>query len=134
MVLTDDQALADLVARIIERPWKLVCLSTDRNKVHKRLAEPNVRIVIFDDQAVEENERSWMLAQIRKRFSGSSLLYVADKQSDGNEKRARTNGAHYYVSRPLSPERFGYVLRSFMQVLAKPRELMALKRPGGDPL
>jgi DNA-binding response OmpR family regulator len=60
--------------------------------------------VILDDQAVVENERGWLLAQIRKHFSGISLLYVAANQSDGNEKRARTNGAHYYSSKPLSLE------------------------------
>ena len=38
------------------------------------------------------------------------------RQSDGNEKRARINGAHYYASKPLSLERFGYVLRSFLQL------------------
>jgi DNA-binding response OmpR family regulator len=79
----------------------------------KVFVQPNVRLVIFDDQAVEESDSGWMLAQIRKHFSGISLLYVAANQSDGNEKRARTNGAHYYSSKPLSLMRFGYVLQSF---------------------
>ena len=77
--------------------------------------QPNVRLVILDDQTVEENDRGWLLAQIRKHFSSGSLLYVAGSQSDGNEKRARINGAQYYVAKPLSLERFGYVLESFLQ-------------------
>lgn len=81
----------------------------------KVLAQPNVRLIILDDQAVEENDRGWLLAQIRKYFPGPSLLYIAGSQSDGNEKRARTNGAHYYISKPLSLERFSYVLQSFLQ-------------------
>ena len=79
-------------------------------------AQPNVRLVVLDDQAVEENDRGWLLAQIRKHFSGNSLLYIAGSQSDANEKRARTNGAHYYISKPLSFERLRYVLQSFLQV------------------
>jgi len=43
------------------------------------------------------------------------LLYVAGSQSEANDKRARTNGAHYYVSKPLSLELFGRVLHSFLQ-------------------
>jgi hypothetical protein len=74
----------------------------------------NVRLVILDDQSVEENDRSWRLAQIRKHFSGASLLYVAGSQSDGNERRAHTNGADYYDSKPLSLERFGRVLQAFL--------------------
>ena len=79
------------------------------------LALPNVRLAILDDQAVEENDRGRLLEQIRKRFPGNALLYVADTHGDGNEMRARTNGAHYYVSRPLPLERFGQVLQSFLK-------------------
>ena len=119
LLLSDDEALADLVIGIVKRPWKLVRQGADRYISHKLFAQPNVRLVILDDQAVEENDRSWLLAQIRRHFSGTSLLYVAGSQSDGNEKRARTNGAHYYVSKPLSLERFGQVLQSFLQTQFK---------------
>jgi DNA-binding response OmpR family regulator len=78
-------------------------------------ALPNVRIVILDDQAVEEDDRSWLLTRIRKRLPDASLLYIARNQSDTNEKRARSNGAHYYASKPLSFGRFGYVLQSFLR-------------------
>jgi response regulator of citrate/malate metabolism len=115
LLLSDDQALANLVLGIVKRPWKLVRRGADRHMSHKMFAQPNVRLVILDDQAVEENDRSRLLAQIRKHFTGNSLLYVAGSHSDGNEKRARTNGAHYYVSKPLSLERFGHVLQSFLQ-------------------
>jgi DNA-binding response OmpR family regulator len=115
LLLSDDGSLASLVRAIVKQPWKLVVHSTDKYLNREVSAQPNVRLVILDDQAVEENDRGWMLAQIRKHFSGISLLYVAASQSDTNEKRARTNGAHYYVSKPLSVEGFGHVLRSFMQ-------------------
>lgn len=115
MLLSDDEALANLVLQVLKRPWLLVRQGTDSYMGRKLFAQPNVRIVILDDQEVEESNRGWLLAQIRKYFSGISLLYVAGSQSDANEKRARTNGAHYYVSKPLSLERFGRVLQAFLQ-------------------
>jgi DNA-binding response OmpR family regulator len=115
LLLSDDEMLTDLVRRVVKRPWKLIRPATDGNIGREVFAQPNVRLVVFDDQKIEENDRGRMLAQIRKHFSSVSLLYVADSQSDANEKRARTNGAHYYVSKPLSPERFGQVLQSFLQ-------------------
>jgi DNA-binding response OmpR family regulator len=115
LLLSDDEALIDAVRQTVGRPWKLVCQGAHRYVSHRAFTQPNVRLLILDDQAVDESDRSWLLAQIRKHFSGTSLLYVAASQSDGNEKRARINGAHYYASKPLSLERFGYVLRSFLQ-------------------
>ena len=115
LLLSDDEVLANFVLGIVKRPWKLVRHGADKYGSREVFTQPNVRLVILDDQAVEESDRGWLLAQIRKHFSGTSLLYVAGSQSDDNEKRARTNGAHYYSSKPLSLERFGYVLRSFLQ-------------------
>ncbi len=115
LLLSDDEALAKLALAIVKRPWKLVRHAADKYVGRELFAQPNVRLVILDDQAVEENDRGWLLEQIRKHFSGPPLLYVAGSQSDANEKRARTKGAHYYVSKPLSIERFGQVLQSFLQ-------------------
>jgi response regulator of citrate/malate metabolism len=122
LLLSDDKALTDLVLEIVKQPWKLVRQSADRDMSRKVFSQPHVRLVIFDDQVVEENDRNWLLAKIRKYFSGAALLYVASSQNDRNEKRARTNGAHYYVSKPLSVERFGQVLQSFLQALQGRRE------------
>jgi DNA-binding response OmpR family regulator len=115
LLLSDDEALTDFVGRVVKRPWKVIRRGADKYGSREVFTQPNVRLVILDDQAVVETERGWLLAQIRRHFSGTSLLYVAASQSDGNEKRARANGAHYYASKPLSLERFGYVLRSFLQ-------------------
>lgn len=75
---------------------------------------PNVRLVILDDAAVQEHERSWLLGQIRRHFSGQPLIYVAASHSEEIEKLARTNGAQYYLARPFSEDRLVHVLRSFL--------------------
>ncbi|MGA7873656.1 MAG: hypothetical protein WCA22_22445 [Candidatus Binatus sp.] len=120
LLLSDDQALADLAFGIVKRPWKLIHHRSDKFVSREMFAQPNVRLAILDDQALAEDDLGWVLAQIREHFSGISLLYVAGSHSDANEKRARTNGAHYYVSKPLSFERFGHVLRSFLEA-ARPK-------------
>lgn len=130
LLLSDDAALEDLVRGVVKRPWKLIRHRGDKFMTREVLAQPNVRLAILDDQTVEENDRGRLLAQIRKHFSGVSLLYVAGAQTDLNEKRARANGAHYYVSKPLSLEQFGHVLQSFLhaqQVNGTPTTSVARK-------
>lgn len=114
LLRSDDKALARFVNGIVKRPWELVWADASEYTNREVFAQPNVRLVILDDQAVEENDRGWLLAKIRRRFSGAPLLYVASKRTYDNERRARTNGAQYYTSKPLTLERFGYVLQSFL--------------------
>jgi DNA-binding response OmpR family regulator len=115
LLLSDDQALMDFVLGVVKHPWRLIQYRAAAHVSREAFAQPNVRLVVLDDQAVDENSRGMLLTQIRRRFEGTPLLYVAATQSDGNEKRARTNGAHYYASKPLSLDRFGYVLHSFLR-------------------
>jgi DNA-binding response OmpR family regulator len=115
LLLSDDEALAGLVLGIVKPPWKMVRDGADGYMSRKIFAQPNVRLVVLDDQAVQENDRGRLLGQIRKHFSGHPLLYVAGNHSEVNEKRARTNGVHYYASKPLAREQFGRVLQSFLQ-------------------
>jgi CheY-like chemotaxis protein len=115
LLLSDDEALAEFVLGIVKAPWRFIRHNGGGARMSDgSFALPNVRLVVLDDQAVEENDRGWLLTRIHKRLPSASLLYVAGNQSDTNEKRARANGAHYYVSKPLSFERFGYVLQSFL--------------------
>ena len=115
LLFSDDKALMDFVLGVVKHPWRLIQYRAAAHVSREAFAQPNVRLVVLDDQAVDENSRGMLLTQIRRRFAGTPLLYVAATQTDGNEKRARTNGAHYYASKPLSLDRFGYVLRSFLQ-------------------
>lgn len=115
LLFSDDELLVRLVCQIVGPPWRLVRHGTGSYDGREVFAQPNVRLVIFDDQVVEESDRGRMLEQIRKRLSGTPLLYIAATQTDAIEKRARANGAHYYVSKPLSAVPFGQVVRSFLE-------------------
>ena len=143
LLLSADEALTGLVRGVVKRPWKLAIHRADQFMTREVLALPNVRLAILDDQAVEENDLGRLLEQVRKRFPGNSLLDVAGSHSDANEKRARSNGAHYYVSRPLSFERFAQVLESFLNAgqtdrtparsMERKSEMNARESPAADP-
>ncbi len=111
-LVSADDSLADLVARTIMPPWKI---SRHRKWASKEVFRaPNVRLVVLDDEIVSESDRHSVLAQLRTYVPSASVLYVAGSHSNENEKRARSNGAHYYASKPISADHFGYVLRSFL--------------------
>ena len=131
LLLSDDEELVEFVRRVVKRPWRLVRQRADKFMTREVLAQPNLRLAILDDQAVDENDRGRLLTQIRKHFSGVPLLYVAASPNDGNEKRARANGAHYYVSKPLSFDRFGQVLESFLQRNRWANELVSRNQKTG---
>jgi DNA-binding response OmpR family regulator len=126
LLISEDEELATLICGLAKPPWRLVCRAADTDTPHSVLGEAHVRVVVFDDQAVEENARDGLLAQIARFFSGVPLLYVTATQSDANEKRARMNGAHYYISKPLPIERFTQVLRSFLKTHQETKPLKQL--------
>jgi response regulator of citrate/malate metabolism len=122
LLLSADEMLADLVRGVVKPPWQIAHPNLETAHPHPEKSQllsfspPNVRLVIVDDQAIEDYHLDKLLVKIRKQFSGAPLLYVADRQSDDNERRARSNGAHYYISKPLPTERFAQVLTSFLRV------------------
>ena len=114
LLLSDDKGLTDLVLRIVKQPWKLVRQGADTDMSRKVFTQPHVRLVIFDDQVVEENDRNWLLAKIRKYFSGV-LCYTSPAAKAITTRNVRDRTAPNTTFEALSLERFGHVLQSFLQ-------------------
>jgi DNA-binding response OmpR family regulator len=114
LLLSADEALKDFVATVVQPPWNLAHHAIPLTSPEV-FARPNVRLVVLDDENVEENERGRLLTQIGRHVPTTPLIYLAARQSDANERRARTNGAHYYTSKPISPAHLESVLQSFMR-------------------
>jgi len=114
LLLSMDQMLAGLVEGATQQPWILRLLAA-QGADSQIFAQPNVRLFVLDDEAVESGERGRLLWQIRRYLPGASLIYVAGAHSDIAERQARTGGAHYYISKPISPPHLQYVLQSFMR-------------------
>lgn len=112
-LLSSDDDLARLVASAVEIPWRLERHSY-AGGVLDFLQIARVRLIIVDDELVSENDRSWLLAQVRRNLGDADLLYVAGSHSPENERRARSKGAQYYTAKPIETDEFTHVLRGFI--------------------
>ena len=114
LLLSADKSLVDLVRTASGPDWNV----SHHLNAHDRddpLDRPNVKLVLLDDSAVEESERGWLLGQIRRRVPEALLLYVTVQHSEENERRARANGALYYIAKPLQAPLFTQVLKAFLK-------------------
>lgn len=102
-----------MVAASIYVPWALAHRTSVRNQ--EAFNHPNVRLILLDDDTVDNDDRGMVLRHIRRYFPSVPLLYVAADHDTENERRARSNGAHYYAAKPLAEDRFGQVLQSFLR-------------------
>lgn len=115
LLLSEDQTLAELVNRVVQPPWSVAHIRRPYSW-KEALAWPKVRLIVLDDEHLDDSTRGWLLHQIGRRIPGAFVLYVAGNHADSVEIRARVSGAQYYVSKPLSPERFENVLSSFLKI------------------
>jgi DNA-binding NtrC family response regulator len=114
LILSSDGSLFQLVQRGVPES-RHIELCNDTSFAHWRLSNGNIRLVVIDDQTVMPNDRCWLLNQIRHRDPDTFVIYIAAKHSAEREKQARTNGANYYMSKPVDAGRFTQVLRAFVQ-------------------
>ena len=115
LLISIDDSFARLVNSVAFPRW-LVERRNSTSDAARALSRNRVRLVVFDDQAVAESERGWLLAQVRKQKPGVPLLYVASIHDDETEMLARRSGASYYTSKPIHDQQWTSVLRSFMQL------------------
>ena len=100
-LLSHDQKLAETVAQTARSEWSVI--NPEMSQIGDLIREPNVRLVIFDDQSVAPSDRGWALTEIQRCVSKASVIYVAGDHDQENEKQARTRGVLYYTAKPLIP-------------------------------
>lgn len=115
LLVSIDDSFAELVGRIAAPGW-LVDRHHNPSSGARALSRNDVRLVVFDDQAIAESERGWLLAQVRKHKPGVPLLYIASDHDHETEKIARRGGASYYTSKPIHDQHWTNVLISFMRL------------------
>jgi DNA-binding NtrC family response regulator len=111
-VFSHDASLAKMIAAGMGDSW-LIETFADPHEVRASLLKPGLRIVVVDDESVEESTRGWLLDQLRKWAPQALVAYIAAEHSPENERRARTYRVQYYTSKPVDPERMLRVLHSF---------------------
>jgi len=119
-LISADDSLQELASEACQSKYELV-VCTDPTLDREALFRPNVKLIIVDDEAVDEGIRGWLLDQIRRFSHQSMLVYVASHYSESSEKRARSYQVQYYTSKPVDPDRTLRVLRSLLEAL-KARE------------
>ena len=108
-VLSKDDQLIELVVRTAGSEWAVI--PRDSTQLSSLIREPNIKLVIFDDQSVNASDRGWALSQTGRWAPNVPIIYVAGEHDHENEKQARTRGVLFYTSKPLSPNDLSLVLQ-----------------------
>lgn len=115
IVFTADEGISGLAEQAVPSGWKIE-LCRDAGVGREVLSHPNVRLVIVDDESIQEETRGWLLDRIRRFVPRALLIYIAGAHSPDDEKRARGYAAQYYTAKPVDMDRILRVLQSFVRV------------------
>jgi CheY-like chemotaxis protein len=118
VVFSADDQVKLLAERAAPAPW-VIDIRTESGNGREALAHPNVRMVILDDESVEEEARGWLLDRIRRFVPNALIIYVSSAHSPEAERRARGHSVQYYIAKPLDLDRLGRVLGSFISAAAQ---------------
>ncbi len=111
-VFSRDQSVVNMIAECIGNSWVIEKFA-DPHQARAFLLNPGVRIVVIDNEAVDESIRGWLLDQVRKRAPQALVAYIAAIHSAETERRARGYRVQYYTSKPINRELTQRVLHSF---------------------
>jgi DNA-binding NtrC family response regulator len=120
-LLTNDDHLTKTVRGEAGSEWKVVKSALDQ--LSSLIREPNVKLVVFDDQSVPDSDRGWALTEIRRCASRASIIYVAGEHDHENEKQARARGVLFYTAKPLLPGFVHLILERQLQMQNGKRDL-----------
>ena len=113
-LLSNDGQLMETVQGAAGSQWSVV--KPGIAQLIGLIHEPNVKLVIFDDQLVAASERGRALTEIRRCASKASIIYVAGQHDQENEKLARTGGVLFYTAKPLRPSDVNLLLQRLLQI------------------
>jgi DNA-binding NtrC family response regulator len=113
-LLSNDEHLTETVEGAARSEWSVVKPGMDQ--ISTLIREPDVKVVIFDDQSVAASDRGWALTEIRRCASKASIIYVAGDHDQENEKQARTRGVLFYTAKPLIPGDVILLLQRLLQM------------------
>lgn len=112
VVVSSDPAVVNFIAENMGDSW-VVEHCADPHRAPFMLGRADVKIVVIDDDLIDESTRGWLFDQVHKRLPHALVAYIAAHHSPAAERRARAYNVQYYTSKPLDRERTLKVLRSF---------------------
>ena len=113
-LLSNDAQLTETVQAAARSEWSLVKSGIDG--LAGLVREPNVALVIFDDQSVPASEHGRAVSEIRDRLSRAAIVYVAGEHDPEKERQARMRGVLYYTAKPLNSADVVLLLRRLYQL------------------
>jgi DNA-binding NtrC family response regulator len=128
-LVSDDERLTETVRSAAGKNWSVVNRAIP--EISTLVREPNVKLVVFDDQSVAASDRGWTLAEIQRCASRASIIYVAGEHDQENEKQARARGLLFYTAKPLLPTDVNLLLQRLLQTQNGNHDL-ANRQPGGQ--
>jgi DNA-binding response OmpR family regulator len=118
VIFSADKELTELTRQAAPQPWKVESCE-DPTLGRQVLQRPNVKVVIVDDEVVQEDARGWLLDRVHRFVPQALLIYVAASHSPADEKRARSYAAQYYTAKPIDVDRTIRVVQSFLRAAAE---------------
>ncbi len=113
-LLSHDGQLMQTVQAAARSKWSVV--KPGIAQLFTLIHEPNVKLVIFDDQLVAAAERGRAMAEIRRCAPKASIIYVTGQHDQENEKQARSEGVLFYSAKPLVPYDVELLLQRLLQM------------------
>jgi DNA-binding NtrC family response regulator len=100
-LLSHDDQLTQTIEGVAHSEWSVI--KPKIAEISNLVREPNVRLVIFDDQSVPTADRGHALSEIQRYASKASIIYVAGNHDHESERQARGRGVLFYTAKPLIP-------------------------------
>lgn len=113
VLLSNDERLVTTV-RAAAADWTV--LKCEIANLTSLIREPDVGLVIFDDQSVASADRGWVLTEIRRCASRASIIYVTGDHDHASERLARARGVLFYTAKPLDPGYLDLLLQRLLQM------------------
>ena len=121
MVFSQDESIIGLIRDGLGDGWR-IDLRSGPGEARVFPIKTEVGIVVIDDAAIEEPTRGWLLDQVHRWAPDALVAYIASAHAPEVERRVRSRGVQYYLSRPVDRERTLRVLRSFVLAVEHRRE------------
>ncbi|MGO9060997.1 MAG: response regulator [Candidatus Binataceae bacterium] len=118
MIADSDESLYSLAEQAGASAWGIESCR-DAAHVRDRLSESTPHLILLDDEAVRPDDRGWLLERIRLQAPRTFVIYVAARHDAETEKRARAHGVHYYMSKPVDPNRIIQVSQAFIKAASR---------------
>ena len=87
-VFSRDASIVKMIARGTSDSWVMENFA-DPHEGRAFPLKPSVRIVVIDDEAIEESTRGWLLDQVHKRAPDALVIHIAAIHGPQAERRAR---------------------------------------------